>query len=168
VLSLQRVLSARQEGEKSGEELLWCLEVGDVAALGYHDTRRAGNVLDRLLRERQEVPKPRELGRFRVLAERDDVVLGTNNEQRGWGDSRVFVPDGLLVDHLEREHSSARPTRVVRTERHSHEDLGEAFPYLWVGMHEVRLYVVADRRWIRPVNLVVVQRLLDWGGIPVR
>ena len=111
-------------------------------------------------RERGEVAEPGGLGRAGVLAERDGVVLGPDDQQHRRRELVVLVADGLLVDHLEGQRRGASPPVIIRAERHPDQDVGQRLPDLRVGMDEVPLDVAADDGRVGPVDLVVVEGLL--------
>ncbi len=58
------------------------LQVRDVPAVGYHHPRGPGDVLSGRRGKRWEVAQPGRFGRGGVLAERDDMIVGSHDQQR--------------------------------------------------------------------------------------
>src|ERR1700678_3797263 len=86
---LSEVLTG-EERQQCAEELAGLFQVRDVAAVGYHHALGAGDVLRGRGGQRGEVAEPGGLGGRGVLAERDGVVLGSDDQQHGRRDVLVF------------------------------------------------------------------------------
>ena len=81
----------------------------------------------------------------------------------------ILIADGLLIDHLEGKCRGTRRPRVVRAQGDTHQDVGQWFVHLGIGMHEVR------RRRRPRMTAGSVQFNSCWysvssdcGGIPTR
>ena len=124
----------------------------------------SGDVVRGARRELDEVAEPGQIGRGGVLAQRDDVVLGTDDQQGRRRDLVIFVADRLLIDHPEGKRSRAGLSRVIRAEGDAHQHVGQRLPYLGVGMNEVALDLAADDGRVSLVHFVLVKRLLRLRG----
>ena len=152
--------SALEEWQELGEELVGVLEVRDVPAAGHDHVLGVGDIACGCRRQLDEVTQPLGFCRLRVLAERDDVILRPDNQQRRWRDQVVFGANGLLVDHLEGERRGASPLRVLGTEGDANQHVSEWLPHLRIGVDEVPLDVSTNYFRVGPVDLVVIKRLL--------
>jgi hypothetical protein len=106
------------------------LEVRDMPAAGYYHPRGAGNILYGRSGKRDKVTESGCFGGGGELAERDDVVFGSHDQQRRRRDLVIFVADWLLVDHLAGERRGTGPPRVVRAQGHPDQDVGQRLPDL--------------------------------------
>jgi hypothetical protein len=73
------------------------LKVREVPAVGYHHPRGAGDILHGRCGKRDEVAEPRSIGRLRVIAQRDDVIFGSHDQQRRRRDLCIFPLAGISI-----------------------------------------------------------------------
>ncbi len=135
-----------------------------MSAIGYHDALGTRNITRGFCGKFNEVSKPADFSRLRVVAERHDVIFGSNDQKRRWRDLSVFIANGLLVDHLKCERRGASPPWVVGTERHANKDVGQWLVHLWVGMDEIIREVTANGLRIGPVQFVRLKRFIGLRG----
>jgi hypothetical protein len=152
--------SAGEEWQELGEELAGVLGVGDVPAFRYDHPGGAGNITSGRGGKLGEVTEPGGVLRLRILAKRDDVIRGPDDQQCRRRDQVIFVADRLLVDHLESQCRSPGPPRVVRAQGHPDQDVGLRLPDFRVGMHEVSFDAAADHGRVGPVHFVLIERFL--------
>ena len=159
-ISAGLIRSAGKEWQELGEELAGVLEVRDVPAVGYDHPGGAGDITSGCGGKLGEVTESGGVLRLRVLAERDDVILGPDDQQHRRRDLVIFVADRLLIDHLEGQRRGTGPPRVVRAQGDAHQDVGQRLPYLRVGVREIPRDIAADGGRVGPAQFVLVERFL--------
>jgi hypothetical protein len=87
-----------------------------MPAVGYHYPRGARDIMGSCQGKTREVTEPRDCIRFRVICERDYVIFCSHDQQRRRSDLVIFVPDRLLIDHLEGECRGTCLPRIVGTQ----------------------------------------------------
>ena len=84
-----------------------------------------------------EVTEPGGFAGLGVLAERHDMIFGSNYQQRWRLDQMIFIADRLLVDHLKGGRCRTCPLRIVGTQGHANQDVRKRLVHRRVGIDKV-------------------------------